>query len=61
MTAAAAETIEINAELAAEHGLSGDEYALKCDQYDQAVAKNIVVERTQELGDEKWCEAALSQ
>ena len=38
-----------------------DSDALKCEQNDQAIAENIVVQRPEELGTEERREAALAE
>ena len=40
---------------------AGDQHALKGDENDEAVAKDVVVQAHQELGDEERCEAPLAQ
>ena len=40
---------------------AGDLGSLKGDENHEAIAKNVVVEGTQELGQEKRCEAALPE
>ena len=40
---------------------AGDHHTLKCDQDNQTIAKHVVVEGAEKLGDEKWREAALPQ
>ena len=38
---------------------AGDHHALECDQDNQTIAKHVVVEGAEKLGDEEWREAAL--